>query len=264
MDGIEPVYPPPLAGLDSPKPNLFLRLLCEPEATKEQWEQWKEWDEKERHPSYRSARVLLHNPDLYFGNNSLFNRREADMEAFFFSVNFKEELENYYKRHPKSWQRKCEQRDISSVLFPIYGVIGQFNTMKRNPYSIDSISFENKLADAFAHLEVEKNLPVIYDEDVHCMHLLPKFCPIEWAYKHPDKFNPEIKPEVQRVRNYFLDEKTHPVLRQAYLQTVEKKLDEYVEHSGAGASMSVCLRYDHPDQLQAMVPLLYYETRYPS
>ena len=264
VDGIEPVYSPPMPGLDSPQVNLFLRLLCEPEATKEQWEQWKEENDENLQIAYRSVRGFQNHPDFYFGNNSLFNRREADMEAFFYNRNFDEELKSYYSRYPKSWKEKCVKRDIMWVLKPVRGVISRLNTMKRNPYAIDSHGFENNFAQAIAHLEIEKDLPVIYDEDQHGKYLLTVFCPIEWAHRHPDRFNPEIKPEVQRLRDYFLDEKTHPVLRQAYLQTVENKLDEYVEHSGAGARIRVCLRYDHPAQLQAMLPLLYHETRHPS
>ena len=263
VDGIEPVYPPAMPGLDSLQPALLIRLLCEPEATEEQWEEWKQ--EFPNRDSFLSVLQLQRDPtrQFYFGNNSLFNHREAEIQEFWYKDRKKEAFSLKSSSNRDGLEKKREDRDILNVLSPLIVLKNESIRMKRNPHSFYSTSFDYEFDYIVKCLDIEKDLPVIYDEEKHCIELTHRFCPLECVHRHPERFDSGIQYRIKRLHDYFVDSQTHPVLLQAYRQTIEMQFDRYIEYSGAGASISVCLRYDHPDQLQAMLPLLYEETRYP-
>ena len=259
VDGIEPVYP----SMRRSQPDLLIRLLCEPEATEEQWAVWR----KEYSTRDDFASVLLLQKDgigkFYFGNNSLFNGREAEIQALWYEDQLDQLFALKLLSYRDGLEKRREDRDILNVLSLFKNLINSNCKIKRNPYSFYSTSFNYELDFKVKCMEVEKDLPVNFDENEHCITLTHFFCPLECVYRHPERFNPQIQSRIKRLHNYFTNKETHAVLQHAYRRTIERQFEKYIEYSGAGASISVCIRYDHQDQLQAMLPLLYEETRYP-
>ena len=112
VDGIEPVY----ASMRRSQPDLLIRLLCEPEATEEQWAVWR----KEYSTRDDFASVLLLQEDgigkFYFGNNSLFNGREAEIQALWYEDQLDQLFALKLLSYRDGLEKRREDRDILNVL----------------------------------------------------------------------------------------------------------------------------------------------------
>ena len=261
VDGIEPEYPENYDwGLD-----LTVRLLCEPDATLEQWAQWKTeaaW-KPEAGQMQLSYLYILYDVQFSFGKNSLFGKRDAQIHDYFFR------RDNITDTHGASDTEKQkaerEKNAYQNLVFWVQQCVVYIKRLKVNPYSQGYKGIESAIERVKHYSEKPYDLyQIIEPYGPTSYGLTSVVCPIELAYRHPEKFDPLIRPVVNLLHDFFVHPDTNSSLRDIYQQIVESQLDEYAEKTGAGGCLSVCIRYDTAEQLQAMLPMLYFDTRYPN
>lgn len=233
--------------------RLFALLLLEPCVSRDQWQEWEE--EQSQRPGYHTGffemqKVTYH----YFGENTVFEGRETEIYEFF-----------YRKLAPKIGP------DVyPHTLLSLGPAIDQISRMQVNPYSQiwrkDQEKFEQLSDVPDEKFNIDPH--VAPDDWLYQSHmpydplwLARSMCPIEWAYRNPEKFDSAIKPIVEKFRDYYLN--THVSIREVYEKTIEANLVQWAEITCAGGQVSVCIEYERADQLEAMLPLLDPATRFP-
>ena len=261
VDGIEPEYPENYDwGLD-----LTVRLLCEPDATLEQWAQWKTEAALKPEAGQMQLSYLhsLYDVQFSFGRNSLFGKRDAQIHDYFFKRDIAASTLGFNDTDKQKAER--EKQAYKDLVFWVYRCTRHISRIKVNPFSQYYSGIEEAIERVMHYSEHPYNIHEIIEPYGPTNYgLTPAICPIELAHRHPEKFDPMIRPVVNLVHDFFVHPDTNSGLRDVYSQIVESQLDEYAEKTGAGGSLSVCIRYETAEQLQAMLPMLYFNTRYPN
>ena len=244
VDGIEP-------RLDfADKPSLIARLLCEPDASLSDWERWKAETTQVNWPgTLRTFMGLQGDYEFYFGSNSLYMGRDKEIY---------DRIMKDYMQHKAQTQKIFGP--VPDVISPgISPVMDYVQKGHINPYCqhwrwceafIESIRLK---PDRDIYFDPVKDVPV----------LMWYFCPIVWGCQNALHFDPLVEPVVRCLYEFFTDPATTPVLREAFEVTVDQQLDNYVNQTAAGGRFCACIRYDTPEQLQAMLSQLSPNTRYP-
>lgn len=87
---------------------------------------------------------------------------------------------------------------------------------------------------------------------------------IEIINKYPDRFDPNIVALSQNVYKILTAGDTPTVVKDYYQKLVSEKLSEYQHNACVGNRLTVCVRYDNKEQLNASIEQLDPNTRHPS
>lgn len=255
VDGEEPegfIYNP--VGPKMAELSCFQKLILEPDATQDQWALWfdpSSASSRQRAGGRSFLKMLGGWRDNYigygFGENSLFNGREKEIYEYFF------EIEGRKITYPVS-----DDESVTSLLSLPSCIKYPMSRIKINPYYIGWRFAETRFAEV-ANLSPDRFEN--FDPDSDSQELANSICAIEWAYRHPDKFDVAVKPMVALCHSFYTN--TNEAVRNIYEQTIESKMDCWAESTGAGGSMNIAVQYDTAEHLEAVIPLLNYKTRYP-
>lgn len=179
--------------------------------------------------------------DFYFGRNSLFCKREGEI----------------YEKLLSDRPSTVSTKNKPWIDLRIDSTITQIGKIQVNPYC--QIWREDQKR--FEQLKKRFSLRFIFNYKKYAHQLSYSFCLIEWAHRHPDRFDPAIQPIVQYFRDFYLKSK-FPIKR-AYQYTIEQRLDDWAESEAAGGKMYIAIQYDNQQSLENYLPLLSPETRYP-
>ncbi len=230
-------------------PGLILRLICDPGATQEKWECWKEEDNPGK-GTWRRFMNIQCETNIYMGGNSPFGGREEEIYDYFFSDLF------------KPYKRQLTEEDIyeyaQGALRPFVKTIGGISLATHSQVcrEVDRL-VQGVKAQSPASYRFEKEMNT--GREIYEL----VFCPIAWAYQHPDKFDQKLKVPIRTLYKFLTNPKVSPLLRDTFDDIVEKNLESYAEQTGAGGLVSACFQYRSKAQLQAVLPLLSPHTRYP-
>ena len=255
VEGEEPegyIYDPKVPKIA--KFTYFHKLILEPNANRDQWVLWFDplsISAREGGGGVSFLKMLGgwrdNNIGYGFGENSLFGGRENEIYEYFY------EIEGRKLVYPV-----LDDESLTSLLSLPSCIMYPMCRMKINPFYIGWRFAEPRFA------EISKLSPDRFeklDPESHVQDLASSMCAIEWAHRHPDKFDSAVEPMVALCRSFYVN--TTDTFRNIYSQTIETKLDCWAESTGAGGSMTIAIQYDTPEHLEAVIPLLTYKTRYP-
>lgn len=232
-------------GVNGSRPlRVIERLLLEPDATKDKWAEW--YEEVPTHDStkyfeYQGGRK--NSIGHYFGNNSLFGGREEEIYDFFYKDNLhKENLD----------------KPLHFLLSAGGSILNNASRMKLNSYN-QNWRLSNRRFDQI--MEMPAAVFSKFNGNSDCQLLAKSMCMTEWAHRNILEFDSNLIPMIKSCRKFYIH--SNQGIKVAYEQTLENKLDLWVESTGAGGRMSICIRYDEPQYLDAILPFLHPETRYP-
>ena len=187
--------------------------------------------------------------DEYFGQNTPFAGRESEIyEHFFKDIPFKLPpsrtkdigLVNFMR--PVLW-------DLMDYLAP--HVINKYNQIWRHAELLTAFLTETDI----------NSLQIDFETKIHAMAL--PMCALEWNYRNAHRYTPEIGSLLAGLHSAISSEKAHPKIHQLYAQNIEQGMSSFMEETAVGGVVSVLIHYDKKAQLDAMIPLLTPETRYP-
>ena len=255
VDGEEPegyIYNP--VGPKIAELSCFQKLILEPDATQEQWALWFDpasASSRQRAGGRSFLKLLGGWRDNYigygFGENTFFNGREKEIYEYFF------EIEGRKITYPVS-----DDESLTSLLALPSCIKYPMCRMKINPNYIGWRFAETRFAEV-ANLSPDRFEK--FDPESDTQELASSICAIEWAHRHPDKFDAAVKPMVALCHSFYTN--TNGTVCTIYEQTIESKIDCWAESTGAGGSMNIVVQYDSTEHLEAIIPLLNYKTRYP-
>ena len=242
IEGIEPK----LTFRDSP--NLLARLMCEPDATRKDWEKWKK-ENGNQLQNLKYKFMNLQNSEAYIGDNTPFNGRESEIYDFFFSDNDipaegSAYIDNYISEVIGS-QFGRVIRYLGGIALPTHNLVGVH-------------AF--KLVET---IRAQPKHPYIFYKKQDFQPLANVLCPIAWAYQNPKFFDQKIEEPIRQLHELFVDPNTNDVLRETFASVIDAKLKQYVEECAAGGVVSACIQYNSNSQLRAVLPLLTPSTRFP-
>ena len=244
---------------DSYKPDAYIelshfeKLILEPDASKEEWEQWFD-------PTSDSAHFSSHGLGLLeiqggwenhigwgFGENTLFEGRENEIYEYFYNI------EGRKSTYPVS-----EDESVTSLLSLPSCIRYPISRIKINPHYIGCRFAESRFEEVSG---MPSGRFKKYDTTVHAHDLASSMCAIEWAHTYSEKFDSVIKPMVSLCRSFYTD--SNDTIKNIYESVVASQLDDWCEATGAGGTMTIAIRYETAEHLEAVIPLLTWKTRYP-
>jgi hypothetical protein len=84
-----------------------------------------------------------------------------------------------------------------------------------------------------------------------------------WISRNPDNLDPRVVSLASRIDKLFSDARIARKIHAYYEELLDKCYQQYTDTYLPGKPVTVCVRYNDEAQLQAMLPLLSPETRYP-
>jgi len=185
----------------------------------------------------------------YFGGNSFFQNQEKYIYDYF---NFEEELSDF-----TFLEGMREQNDLTSFL-----------NVKQTPFCkiVKSLNVEE-------HLQVGRTI----EDWFHRLRKLPTdltvdqrdewndqfLCSIEWVCLHPERFNQQLVRLAMRAKEILEHKDVPDNVTSYYKNVVQDGLTNYAAESRAGGTVTICVRYETEEHLQAMLEVMNPATRYP-
>ena len=242
--------------IEGAEPDLFLgeigliaRLMCEPQSTEADWKRWKsEHSMNALGGAMRAFMNLQENKSVYMGNNSPFGGREAEIYEYFFADLM------------KPFKRQITEVDIY--------VLAK-RTLPQYIYDIGAVKLATytqafRAVDYYVRGVEEWTHPLDPNVNVEDHRTYAKvFCPIAFVYKNPKNFDQRLKDPIRKLYQFLLDPDVSPLLRDTFNVAVKRSLDQYAEETGAGGVVSACFQYRSRALLEAVLPVLSPDTRYP-
>lgn len=218
----------------------LLRLVVRPNASYDDWGSWKE--EK----ALDSYLRLHQNYSIYFGNNSLLNGRDSEIYEYFHS-----------DARPINLRKGST---FSEVMKPGFEkLVDYFGSIKINPYH----QLWRGAQEVVKSLAINHDREFAFDSTVDTEALIKYLCPIAWAQQHSDKFDGNLESVSTYFYQFFTTEMSGTKLGDAFLNTVDRHLNEYAEGTGAGGYIYSCIRYESEEQLNAARVISDPTTRFP-
>lgn len=254
VDGINPegwIYDPYTPKIQ--EFNHFQKLLLEPDASLEDWMQW--CDRSSSYMRENNSGIWLLNIQggkensigWGFGDNSLFFGRDEAIYNYFYDIE---------GRKP---QFPIDESDPVATLLTLPSCIKYpMLRMRLNPQYICWRFAESRFR------EISKLPPERFDgykDDAIQQELAMSMCAVEWARRHPDRFNSNAQAMVNLSHEFYTN--TNKTVKSAYETTLDSKLIDWAEATGAGGTMFIAMQFEKPEHLEAIIPLLHHKTRYP-
>ena len=227
--------------------DLICRLVLEPDSRAEDWDDWNlDLTSNELKHQYALFIGLEH-----FAQNSFLAGRELEIYDYFFKD---------IRAGTGNIERIIKIKENKTAEFMGW-FLGSLVTLL-SKHELNAYSQEWRKAESLTDYLLQ-SAGNHYDHASDIEKLRIPVCRFEWCVRNLDNYNPLVQSELKKLRAAFDDERTHSIVRESYHATVTREMDSYVESTAAGGRFSVLIEYDTSEQLEAMVPLLMPETRFP-
>ncbi|MBX2835410.1 MAG: hypothetical protein KTR35_01065 [Gammaproteobacteria bacterium] len=186
---------------------------------------------------------------FYFGSNSFFNSQDKRIYDFF---GFDDELKDLV------FQRKARKKyDLTDFMnirtYPFYSYLMKLT-------ADDNLQTGRTVEQWHRRLRALPSDIQAIGKDDWTDELL---CAIEWGSRHREHFDKNVAALTVRARSIFDDSDVPDNVKSYFQKTVDKRLQQYLVDHGAGGKMTVAVRYESEEHLDAMLPVLNPNTRYP-
>ena len=237
-----------------PGPSGINRVLFEPDSDVNDWIRWYREKNSSAELGCNEGGWFLQLQGgsssyvgAYFGENSIFSGKEAAIYEVFYS--------QYSGRSRFPVEPEHGARELLSLPGCIFYPLSR---IKVNPHYVSWRFAENRF-EQIKNLDPERFCK--FDVDTDAQYLARSVCAVEWAHRYSEKFSPLIKPMIALSREFYTN--SLPEIHSAYEQSVDAMLENWVEATAAGGTMTLIVRYDEPKHMNAILPLLDPSTRYP-
>ena len=228
--------------------GLFDKLLCEPLADRSEWARWKETFRDGEIGSLVSSFLELQRSSLiYFGDNTVFAGREEEIFDYFV-------LDQDWSE--KNYPPPDDILQLASRVFG--GTLPHVARMEINPYCQYWRSFEISRPWLQFHRDAQLSL-----DPVMSKRFASIVCPFAWALNREEYADSTERQVAQRVMTFLQDPTVNDSFREHCLSVIEELTDDFGAATGAGGTVSVCIKFESDAQVDGAIGLLNPYTRYP-
>lgn len=211
-------------------------------------------DDKRRREYTESLFKLQEDYQLYFGQNSFFQKREAEILDV---LNYPNsiDLEGIATRIERERARRTNEKNLGDYLAVHYG---------HRYWSAHTVP---------EHLQLHRKLDIT-ETRLQCIPAQAKKEGIKIAHhncilgavvatKHLDKYHKKIGAYAERVVEIYSSNNNPDVVAEYFEMDVMGGYEEFVENSIVGGKVVVCIQYETAEQLTSMLRQMNPDTRFP-